>query len=92
MYKKLANAILESMRIHHESYDHAAADAQEKFNENEKLTSASPFAGLGTDWASFYTKTMLQACDEACASKQAHRMPGTLAPCVQHALLDVERC
>lgn len=66
MKLELAKAILAAMKIREESYDHAAANAQQLLNDAEReAPGAGPYAGMGTDWGKFYVKSLEEACREA---------------------------
>jgi hypothetical protein len=67
--RELARLALQCMSLRQESYDHAAANAQEVINDAERAApGAGPYAGMGTDWARFYRKTVHEACKEACVA------------------------
>lgn len=69
MNKKFAAIFTAAQKIREGSYGKVAADAATKKAEAERAADPSNiYAGIGVDYKVFYTKTMEQAAQEACAA------------------------
>lgn len=68
MNVKLANIFKAAQKIREASYDNAAADKATAADDAERTANPDNiYAGMGTDYSSFYRKTFEEAAAEACA-------------------------